>query len=332
VGIDIMVPAWLSSFLWDKSSNTRFMPTTYSHCQICGATKHTIFARKLSCNQVDMFTLKQCSDCGFIWVEPFPGYEVYNDDYYRGNGPDPSVDYEEEYKNCFASRRLPEFINIWQLVRSHILRDHSSGKSIKVLDYGCGAGGFMEFARASAKDDESLKNFEIHGFDIGSYASRLSREKNFRILNENEISSHSAIYDVITCIEVLEHSGDVNCTMRNIARLLKPGGFLILTTGNLNCLAAKISGSDYRYIIPDIHVSLFNPDCLSALYQKHGLSPVNIKYDGVLEHKVLKSLRSRHLKKIAHHLLRVPGVIAAVDWIYGVSAMPCAIKPSESKP
>ncbi len=120
--------------------------------------------------------------------------------------------------------------------------------------------------------------------------------------------------------------------MRNIARLLKPGGFLILTTGNLNCLAAKISGPDYRYIIPDIHVSLFNPECLSVLYQKHGLSPVNIKYDGVLKHKVLKSIRSRHLEKIAHHLLQVPGVIAAVDWIYGVSAMPCAIKPSKSKP
>ncbi len=147
------------------------MPTTYNHCQICGAPKHTIFARKLSCNQVDMFTLKQCSDCGFIWVDPFPGYGVYNDDYYRGKGPDPSVDFEEEYKNCFASRRLPEFINIWQLVRSHILRDYSPGKSIKVLDYGCGAGGFMEFPRASAKDDESLKNFEIHGFDIGSYST-----------------------------------------------------------------------------------------------------------------------------------------------------------------
>jgi hypothetical protein len=120
--------------------------------------------------------------------------------------------------------------------------------------------------------------------------------------------------------------------MRNMARLLKPGGSLILTTGNLNCLAAKIRGADYRYIIPDIHVSLFNPDCLSALYQKHGLSPVNIKYDGVLAHKVLKSLRNRHLKKFAAHLLRVPGVIAVVDWIYGVSAMPCAVKPRESKP
>jgi SAM-dependent methyltransferase len=278
-----------------------------------------------------MFTLKKCSDCGFIWVDPFPGYEVYNDDYYRGEGPDPFVDYEEEYKNCFESQRLPEFINIWKLVRSHILPDSRSGKSIKVLDYGCGAGGFMEFAKASAKDDKWLKNFELHGFDIGSYSGRLSQEKNFRILDEDEISSHSSIYDVITCIEVLEHSRDVNCTMRNFARLLKPGGFLILTTGNLNCLAAKISGSDYRYIMPDIHISLFNPDCLSALYRKHGLSPVNIKYAGVLTHKVLKSIRNRHLKKFACYLLRVPGVIAVVDWIYGVSAMPCAIKPCESK-
>ena len=210
----------------------------------------------------------------------------------------------------------------------HVARARASGSAIRVLDYGCGAGGFMEFARMRSQKEESLRNiFEIHGFDIGSYANRLVAEKKFRILDERGIAGCSGMYDVITCVEVIEHSRDVNLTMGNLSRLLKPGGLLVLTTGNLNCPAARLSGPDYRYIIPDIHISLFNPDCLSLLYNKHGLSPVRVRYNGVLKYKVMTSIRSQGLKRFASAMLRVPGALSIIDLIYGVSAMPCAIKP-----
>jgi len=53
-----------------------------------------------------------------------------------------------------------------------------------------------------------------------------------------------------------------------------------------------------------------------------------VRYRGAIRFKVLKTLRHRPLLRfVASIALRLPPVIAAVDLLYGVSAMPCAVKP-----
>jgi 2-polyprenyl-3-methyl-5-hydroxy-6-metoxy-1,4-benzoquinol methylase len=60
-------------------------------------------------------------------------------------------------------------------------------------------------------------------------------------------------------IEVIEHLPDPSAAIALISRLLKPGGLLLLTTGNLDSPVARRQGIHYRYCAPEIHVSLFNP-------------------------------------------------------------------------
>ncbi len=113
-----------------------------------------------------------------------------------------------------------------------------------------------------------------------------------------------------------------------VARLLKPGGLLLLTTGNLASPVARREGISYRYCAPEIHVSLFNPRALSRLYQRVGLVPHAVRYHGAVKFKVLKTLRHRPaLRALARIVLWFPPVVRFIDARYGVSAMPCAVKP-----
>jgi len=87
------------------------------------------------------------------------------------------------------------------------------------------------------------------------------------------------------------------------------------------------AGLGYRYCAPEIHVSLFNPACLTRLYARAGLEPLAVNFTGAVRFKVLKTLRHRPLLRgMAAIALRLPPVLAAIDLLYGVSAMPCAVK------
>ena len=152
----------------------------------------------------------------------------------------------------------------------------------------------------------------------------------FRILDLDELSREPADrYDVISMIEVIEHLPDPAAAIALVARLLKPGGLLLLTTGNLDNPVARRQGIHYRYCAPEIHVSLFNPRCLARLYRSAGLEPRLVRYRGAVKFKVVKSLRHRPvLRALARLGLSVPRIVRVVDWLYGVSAMPCAVKRS----
>jgi SAM-dependent methyltransferase len=306
-------------------------------CRCCGSPRVSLRGRKRGSFIPREFEFHACADCGFIAVEPFSGYEIYNDAYYRGAGPDPYVDYEAEYHGWRTSDRLLEFEDLARIAARYFasevdrldpkpLQDPRPPHHLRWLDFGCGAGAFLKYLLAHPTLNGSA--LELTGHDVGSYADLLKSKDGFRILNLEELNREpDARFDVISMIEVIEHLPEPLEPLQLVARLLKPGGLLLLTTGNLESPVARKQGIHYRYCAPEIHMSLFNPRCLSKLYQRVGLSPLAVRYHGAVKFKVLKSLRHRRaLRAIAAALLKIPPFVRVVDRLYGVSAMPCAVK------
>jgi 2-polyprenyl-3-methyl-5-hydroxy-6-metoxy-1,4-benzoquinol methylase len=311
---------------------------TYSsdRCRCCGSTNVVATAAKVGAFSGVSFNLLVCRACSFRFMDPVVDpAAIYNDDYYRGKGADPLVDYEEEYFHFRTSARVSEYRDLRQLVERNLEErswEPQSAGHLRWLDYGCGAGGLLRFLAEEGPLDVGGKAIPVDavGFDPGTYSARLS-ELGTTVLSESELEALPvSSFDVVTCIEVLEHVMYPVPVVKRLAKLLAPGGLLQLTTGNLESPLARLLGSHFPYLMPEIHVSLFNPDLLANLYRDAGLEPVWQKYNGSIEFKIRKSLPRLGDTALVAGLAGRDPVIRFFDTAMGVSAMPSAVKPNRN--
>lgn len=117
----------------------------------------------------------------------------------------------------------------WYRVRREIVLDvfHALRVDLpampKILDVGCGAGGLMK----------ALEPFgEVHGIDISSDVVEFCRARGSdRVMvgSMSNIPYPDHAFDVVFALDVLEHINDDRAGLREIHRVLRPGGFLVLT-------------------------------------------------------------------------------------------------------
>ena len=298
-------------------------------CRLCGSGKVTRVGRKHGAFLARDFDFWHCPECDYMFVDPFPGYGVYDEAYYEGRGADPYVDYESEHRDYRSTDRMIEFGDLWRLASGFVEKGVPEG-AVAWLDFGCGAGGLMRFLADKGAFTSGAGRWPIRvtGHDVGTYADRLKAADGFRILDLGQLESEpDGSYDVISMIEVVEHLEFPDPVFALAARLLKPGGLLLLTTGNISGPVPRMKGLDYAYVIPEVHVGYFTPRALETIYARHGLLPVGFRYDGVVRFKVLKTLRTPGKQRLARIAMGLPFLVRAFDALFGTSKMPCAMKP-----
>ena len=103
----------------------------------------------------------------------------------------------------------------------------------KVLDVGCGGGILAESIAQSGADtcgidlsEKALKVAELHALEVG--ANLIYRAISAEALAQEQPEQ----YDVVTCMEMLEHVPDPASVVQACARLCKPGGTLFFSTLN----------------------------------------------------------------------------------------------------
>jgi len=106
-----------------------------------------------------------------------------------------------------------------------------------LLDIGCNIGNMEFFIREQGISTDIL---QLTGIDIAEKSIEVAKNRNipganFQVCSALSIDFPDNIFDVITCMEVIEHIPDQSGAMREIARLLKPGGMLLLSTPNAEC-------------------------------------------------------------------------------------------------
>ena len=137
-------------------------------------------------------------------------------------------------------------INPLRLAHIERLAGGLSGK--RVIDVGCGGGILAESmaARGAAVTgidlaDKPLKVAMLHGLESGQAVD-------YRLVSAEQVAAESpASYDVVTCMEMLEHVPDPAAIVRACARLAKPGGWVFFSTINRNpkSFLFAIVGAEY---------------------------------------------------------------------------------------
>jgi 2-polyprenyl-6-hydroxyphenyl methylase/3-demethylubiquinone-9 3-methyltransferase len=105
----------------------------------------------------------------------------------------------------------------------------------KVVDIGCGGGILAESIAQSGADttgidlsEKALKVAELHALEVGANLT-------YRAISAEDLAQEQAgQYDVVTCMEMLEHVPDPASVVLACAALCKPGGTLFFSTLNRN--------------------------------------------------------------------------------------------------
>jgi 2-polyprenyl-6-hydroxyphenyl methylase/3-demethylubiquinone-9 3-methyltransferase len=153
----------------------------------------------------------------------------------------------------------------------------------RVLDVGCGGGILTEAMAASGAEvtgidlgDKPLKVAQIHLLE-----SKL-RVTYRKIAAEALAQEQPASFDVVTCMEVLEHVPDPPSQVAACAALLKPGGHAFFATinRNLKSFLFAIVGAEYVLnLLPrgtHEYAKLIKPSELSAMCRRAGLGVEHI--------------------------------------------------------
>lgn len=177
-------------------------------------------------------------------------------------------------------------------VRSRYVAERAKLTGARVLDVGCGGGLLAEsLCRAGARvtgidlAPTMIETARLHALDSGL-------EIDYQVEDAEKLLSRPVRYDVVTCMEMLEHVPDPGATIAVLAGLARPGGDLFISTinRNLKSFALAIVGAEYlaRLVPRGTHEyeRLLRPSEVARFARAAGLDVADIaglEYDPVRE-------------------------------------------------
>ena len=234
-------------------------------CVVCGTPAPTLQFQK------DGYDMVACQSCGCLFVGQDPAHidfnALYGEAYYTGGSDAVFADYvgQEAARRAHARRKLA-------LLRHLPPRIARQGR---LLDVGCAAGFFLAEARA---------HYDVQGVELSSWSSAYARDRlglpvHTGTLQDAALPSNH--FNVVTMWDVIEHVLNPVPLLTEAARVLKPGGRLVLTTGDWGSRYAQQRGADWHLMTPPWHLTMFSRATLALAAQRAGLTPLAWKSEGV---------------------------------------------------
>ncbi|MEK7275779.1 MAG: class I SAM-dependent methyltransferase [Chloroflexota bacterium] len=196
------------------------------------------------------YRIVQCAECGFAYANP------------RGEAADVIRAYESVEDPLYLRERIGREITF----RKHLKRMHRfTGKpdGRRLLDVGAYIGVFVEVAKAAGWKAEGI---EPSGWAVGE-AQKLGLAVRQGTLATGGYSENS--FDAITLWDVIEHFDDPQAELRQVLRLLKPGGVVVIHTIDIGSSTAKMMGRRWPFLM-EMHIMFFSRATLHAMLRQAG--------------------------------------------------------------
>jgi SAM-dependent methyltransferase len=164
------------------------------------------------------------------------------------------------------------FEKAYQFVKSIALKNklkliNSQSSKGRILDIGAGVGDFLSIA----KND----GWQTIGIEPSDKAKNIAKKKGVSFVeNLSELESNS--FDVITMWHVLEHVPDLENQIKELKRLIKPFGTIIIAVPNFKSFDAHYYGNFWAAYDVPIHLWHFSKTSIKKLFAKEKLELVKV--------------------------------------------------------
>lgn len=259
-------------------------------CNLCGADDYDILFEQ---GVAQIARIVKCRHCGLIYANP-RGQLVDHEDYegaepeglLKGLESDKTHPFRWRYdKEKFQTRDFDQTYDLLQKLhpdKGHVVEVGSSLGFLlrRFIDDGWQATGVDPW--------RELPFFtrEVQGFDTIPLT-----------LEQARLPSDSA--DVVILLHVIEHVPDPLETMREIWRVLKPGGHMVLETPRYDTLMFRLMGRRERSLRMGGHIYFYTDRTLRESFEKVGFTKVEMRHVG-------RSLSAERFIWNAANILRSP--------------------------
>lgn len=279
------------------SAARRFHTEPRPVCPVCGTTGPVAFAglKDRLYDAPGTWDLRRCESaaCGAFWLDPCPTADslpLAYEHYYTHAGaaaadPVGRVDewiarkilaattghaFRSSGMDRMAGRLLAKFGPLEESALASILWLAPSQRGT-LLDVGCGAGNFLQTMASLG--------WRVQGVEPDPAAADTARARGLSVATGTLESAAfpPGHFDVITLSHVIEHLRDPLATLRECARVLAPGGRVIVVTPNAASDGARVFGDSWMAWDPPRHLVVFTPTSLERLMGAAGLPAIEVR-------------------------------------------------------
>ena len=221
------------------------------------------------------YRISVCDTCGFEYHDGFGGgeTEMFSADYYQ-------VRHREAFQAQFGDFTQDASASVYRHWLDVIEARAPAGR---LLDVGAALGTFLKIAES--------RGWKAEGVEISRFAADFAREKRGLTVFNGDLEGFPAedgTFDAVTFWDSIEHVTHPLENLNTAVRLLCPGGVLLLTTDNFDCLVAdaarltyRVSAGTVRYALERVFIapnrSYFSEATLRAILEASGLRIVMLE-------------------------------------------------------
>lgn len=231
-------------------------------CPFCNSEKN----RKIVTTPT--WSIVACSNCTNAWTNPAPSAPDYS---------------QEDFHSQFDYHKLP-----WQwrksldmqvkLIKKHLKKDGH------ILEIGCGQGLLLKLLKK--------ESYNVTGLEPSIAASSTARSSGLNVITgefPQDIPTNTE-YDLIIMSHVLEHLENPLEVIKEIRKITKKDGKLLLIQTNYKGLVPKRYKEKWYAWVPEHHFWHFSPEGLQLILKKQGYHTLQNEYSSLVHGSLISYL------------------------------------------
>ena len=227
-------------------------------CPLCGQDRPEFYraGRDRAHGTPGQFRLVRCRNCRLVYLNPRPTEHEIGDLYPPDYGPHQVV-----RSRLGHIRRID--VGYGMSKRARFVERYVSRRGY-ALDIGCGTGEFLLELRS--------RGWQVVGQEISDNAAIAAIEAGLDVRTSalDRCGFEAESFDLVTLWDVIEHLPDPLSALREIRRILRPSGLLVLSTPDIESLDSRLFAGWWHGLEMPRHLVLFGPETIRQALQRAG--------------------------------------------------------------